>query len=80
MLAPQAASSALAPLQCREIGAYGDEAALQAAEAALLGHMKLAGGQWQRFMEEVARDYDTDEFEEPSDRVLEGRNGTSEPG
>lgn len=39
-----------------------------------------AGGQWQRFMEEVARDYDTDEFEEPSDRVLEGRNGTSEPG
>jgi len=48
LLAPQAASSALAPLQCREIGAYGDEAALQAAEAALLGHMKLAGGQWQR--------------------------------
>jgi membrane peptidoglycan carboxypeptidase len=39
-----------------------------------------AGGQWQQFMREVARDYDTDKFEEPSDRVLEGRNGTSRPG
>lgn len=39
-----------------------------------------AGGQWQRFMREVAEDYDTDEFAEPSDRVLEGRNGTSRPG
>jgi hypothetical protein len=54
LLAPQAASSALAPLQCREIGAYGDEAALQAAEAALLGHMKLAGGQWQRVDRSIA--------------------------
>ena len=40
----------------------------------------FAGGQWEQFMREVARDYDTDEFEEPSDRVLEGRNGTSRPG
>lgn len=39
-----------------------------------------AGGQWQRFMRETARDYDTGEFEEPSERVLEGRNGTSRPG
>ncbi len=39
-----------------------------------------AGGQWQQFMREVARDYDTGKFEEPSRRVLEGRNGTSRPG
>ncbi|MFI7482221.1 transglycosylase domain-containing protein [Kocuria sp. M1R5S2] len=40
----------------------------------------FAGGQWQQFMREVARDYDTGQFAEPSDRVLKGRNGTSEPG
>ncbi|MFF0943899.1 transglycosylase domain-containing protein [Kocuria sp. CPCC 205300] len=39
-----------------------------------------AGGQWQQFMREVARDYDTGKFEEPSEKVLEGRNGTSRPG
>ena len=40
----------------------------------------FAGGQWEQFMREVARDYDTGRFEEPSERVLEGRNGTSRPG
>lgn len=39
-----------------------------------------AGGQWQEFMREVAPDYDTGKFEEPSKRVLEGRNGTDKPG
>lgn len=39
-----------------------------------------AGGQWQQFMREAARDYDTGKFEEPSKKVLEGRNGTSRPG
>lgn len=39
-----------------------------------------AGGQWQKFMREAARDYDTGKFEEPSKKVLEGRNGTSRPG
>jgi membrane peptidoglycan carboxypeptidase len=36
-----------------------------------------AGAQWQRFMEDIARDYDTEDFEKPSERVLEGRNGST---
>ncbi len=48
LLSPEAASAALQPLQCREIGVFADEAALQAAETALLEHLKLQPGSWQR--------------------------------
>ncbi len=48
LLSPEAASSALRPLQCREIGAFQDEASLQAAEAALQQRLQLQPGQWQR--------------------------------
>jgi membrane peptidoglycan carboxypeptidase len=36
-----------------------------------------AGAQWQRFMREMAPEYSTEQFEEPSKRVLMGRNGTT---
>jgi hypothetical protein len=48
LLPPQAASEALQPLQCREIGQFADEAALLAAEAALRSQLKLDPAQWQR--------------------------------
>lgn len=48
LLGPEAASAALQPLQCREIGVFADEAALQAAEVALREHLKLPPGSWER--------------------------------
>jgi hypothetical protein len=48
LLSPAAASAALRPLQCREIGAFNDEASLLAAEAALQDRLQLQPGQWQR--------------------------------
>jgi hypothetical protein len=48
LLSPEAASTAMRPLQCREIGAFSDEAALQAAEKALQENLQLLPGQWQR--------------------------------
>lgn len=48
LLGPEAASAALQPLQCREIGQFSDEASLQAAEAALQAVLKLPSGKWQR--------------------------------
>jgi len=48
LLSPEAASAAKRPLQCREIGAFSDEAGLQAAETALQEQMGLLPGQWQR--------------------------------
>lgn len=48
LLPPEAASAALQPLQCREIGQFADETQLAAAEAALQTTMKLAPGAWQR--------------------------------
>lgn len=48
LLSPEAASAALTPLQCREIGPFADEAPLLAAEAALQSTFKLAPGSWQR--------------------------------
>lgn len=48
LLSPEAASAVLQPLQCREIGVFADEVAMQAAETALVEHLKLAPGSWQR--------------------------------
>jgi hypothetical protein len=48
LLSPEAASAARQPLQCREIGAFNDEAALQAAEDALQKQLRLPPGSWQR--------------------------------
>lgn len=48
LLSPQAASAALQPLQCREIGQFNDEASLLAAEAAVQAMLKLPAGAWQR--------------------------------
>jgi|GEM_PF-5275205 len=48
LLSPEAASAALQPLQCREIGAFADEAGLLAAETALTQQLKLPAGSWQR--------------------------------
>lgn len=48
LLSPEAASSALKPLQCREIGQFSDEAQLAAAEAALHEQLRLQPSQWQR--------------------------------
>ncbi len=53
LLGPDAARAALQPLQCREIGVFNDEAALQAAETALAEHLKLAPGRWQRQPREI---------------------------
>ncbi len=39
-----------------------------------------AGEQWQRFMREIAPDYDTEDFAKPSEDVLEGENGSKEIG
>jgi membrane peptidoglycan carboxypeptidase len=39
-----------------------------------------AGAQWQRFMQDVAEDYNTGKFTKPSDKVLEGKNGTTKIG
>lgn len=48
LLPPDAASTALQPLQCREIGQFNDETSLQAAEAAVQEVLKLPAGAWQR--------------------------------
>lgn len=48
LLTPAEVAAARQPLQCREIGAFGDEATLQAAEAALRDKLELAEGSWQR--------------------------------
>lgn len=53
LLSPEAASAARQPLQCREIGVFNDEAALQAAETALQQHLKLPPGSWQRSPREL---------------------------
>ena len=39
-----------------------------------------AGAQWQRFMQDVAKDYNTSKFTKPSEKVLEGKNGTTKIG
>lgn len=48
LLSPEAASAALKPLQCREIGQFTEETQLLAAEQALREQLRLQPGQWQR--------------------------------
>lgn len=48
LLGPEAASAAMRPLQCREIGVFTDDAQLLAAEQAISSLLKLPPSSWQR--------------------------------